>query len=189
MWLILLSLAFAAKQDFVDVLSPAIKARKMDLNHYKTDINKSKVLESMDSKDEGVPDTFIVYLMRDNNKILLMHLFDLNRDGKIDVAKHFKNSKMMRTEAVLDKDGNVFSITEYNLSNGNEIKKVTYDGELVSTRLSYKKQVRREEMDRNLDGKVDMWIHYRDGLVVKSEVDEDFDGKKIRVIPGEIKAK
>tara|TARA_B100001248_G_C27399434_1_gene468766 strand:+ start:8263 stop:8829 length:567 start_codon:yes stop_codon:yes gene_type:complete len=185
MYLLIITYLFAAKQDFVDVLSPAIKSRTMDLNYYKKDLKDSKVLESMDSQDEGKPDTFLIYVMRDGAKILLMHLFDLNRDGKIDVAKHFKNSKMYRTETILDREGKIFAITEYNPDTGNEIKKVTFDHEVMTTRLSYKNQLRREEIDRNLDGKTDMWVHYREGQVVKSEVDEDFDGENIRIVPGE----
>ena len=36
-------------------------------------------------------------------------------------------------------------------------------------------------MDRNSDKKPDMWVHYRNGQVVKTEIDVNFDGKNIRV--------
>jgi antitoxin component YwqK of YwqJK toxin-antitoxin module len=183
---LLISLVFAAPATSpVDALSPTISKQVMNLNVYLKNVAKDQVLETKDTQDQGKPDTFIVFKVVDNNKILQMHLFDLNRDQKVDVVKHFKDGKMIKTESILDKDGKVFAITEFDPETGYETTKTLFDNQLLTKKISYKNELRREEMDRNLDGKVDMWVHFRNGKVLKTEVDEDYDGKNIKVIAGE----
>lgn len=184
--LLSLSLLFAAPASSpVDTLSLAITKQTMDLNYYLKNLGKDQTLETMDTQDQGKPDTFIIFKMVDNNKVLLMHLFDMNRDQKIDVVKHFKDGKVIKTESVLDREGKIFTVSEFDPENGFETSKTMYDQKLLSKKISFKNELRREEFDRNLDGKMDKWIHFRNGKILKTEVDENFDGKTIKVIAGE----
>lgn len=180
-----LFMAFSSTPSAIDSLSPAITNRSMDLNFYLKNLGKDQTLETMDTEDKGKPDTFIIFKTVDTNKVLLMHLFDMNRDQKIDLVKHFKDGKVIKTESVLDKEGKVFAITEFDPETSDEVLKTLFDQKLVTKRISFKKELRREEFDRNLDGKVDKWIHFRNGKILKTEIDENFDGKSIKVIAGE----
>ncbi|MCB0347738.1 MAG: hypothetical protein KDD37_02840 [Bdellovibrionales bacterium] len=186
---LLLLLSFAATPSVVDPLSLAITKQVMDLNYYLKNLGSDQVLETMDTQDQGKPDTFIIFKTVDNNKVLLMHLFDMNRDQKIDVVKHFKDGKVVKTESILDKEGKVFSITEFDPDTGYETVKTLFDQQMLTKKISFKNELRREEIDRNLDGKVDKWIHFRNGKVLKTEIDENFDGKTIKVIAGDSSAR
>jgi hypothetical protein len=184
--ILLFTLVFAAPSTSpVDALSPTITKQTMDLNYYLKNLGKDQTLETMDTQDQGKPDTFIIFKMVDSNKVLLMHLFDMNRDQKIDVVKHFKDGKVIKTESVLDREGKIFAVTEFDAESGFETSKTMYDQKLLSKKISFKNELRREEFDRNLDGKVDKWIHFRNGKVLKTEIDENFDGKTIKIIAGE----
>lgn len=184
---ILLLAAFAASPTGLQLqtLSPAISDAKMDLNYYLKHLAKDQSLESMDKEGKGKPDTFIIFKMLDGNKILLMHLFDLDRDQKIDIVKHFKDGKVIKTESIQDKDGKVFAVTEFDPETGHEIMKTIFDQQIMTKKISFKNELRRKEFDRNLDGKIDQWVHFRNGKVTKTEIDENYDGKNIRVIAGE----
>lgn len=175
--------SFAATSS--SALSPAYDGKKINLNFYKDKLAKDQVIEAMDSQDTGKPDYFIVSKVLDKDrKILQMHLFDLDHDGQIDLVKHFKDGKLIKTESLLDKKGDVFTINDYDPESGLLLQKTQKDLSMIKWKYFFKNELRREEADRNLDGKADMWVHYRNGKVLKTEVDEDYDGKHIKVIPG-----
>ncbi len=183
---LLLLLSFAATTtSAIDPLSLALSKNVMDLNYYLKNLGADQTLETLDTQDQGKPDTFIIFKTVDSNKVLLMHLFDMNRDQKIDVVKHFKDGKVIKTESILDREGKVFAITDFDTETGFEISKTLFDQQILTKKISFKNELRREEIDRNLDGKVDKWIHFRNGKVLKTEIDENFDGKTIKVIAGE----
>ena len=45
-----------------------------------------------------------------------------------------------------------------------------------------KGELRLKEIDRNSDKKPDMFIHYRNGVAVKTEVDVNYDGTDMRTV-------
>lgn len=182
----ILALSFFATSTYAALpTSPAYNGKKINLNFYKDKLAKDQVLESMDSQDQGKPDTFIISKVLDKDrKILQMQLFDLDHDGQIDLVKHFKDGKLVKTETLLDKKGEVFTINDYDPESGMLLQKTQKDPSMVKWKYFFKNELRREEADRNLDGKPDMWVHYRNGKVLKTEIDENFDGKNIKVVPG-----
>jgi antitoxin component YwqK of YwqJK toxin-antitoxin module len=155
---------------------------KLDLNAYLKEGKPGIKIEKLDTKGAGKPDTYFVFEDQpDKKRELLMHLFDLNGNGKVDLAKHFSKGKLIKTEADLDLKEGVDVVTEYDPKTGEIIKKTQADGKTNIWRYWHEGKVRLKEMDRNSDKRPDVWVHYRNGKVVKTETDVDFDGKNIRI--------
>ncbi len=179
LWLLLLSIpsnaAFEKGSVFVDF-------SKIQLDAYLQPSHPEMTVESMDTKGDGKNDTHFVFLKSDgDSKVLLKHLFDLNGDQKIDLAKHFEKGKVYKVEADLDFDNKADVVSEYDPKTGELLKKTQSDGKTNIWRYWHEGKLRLKEMDRNSDGKPDIWVHYRSGKVVKTEVDVGFDGKTIKV--------
>ncbi len=152
------------------------------LDDYVKNLKSDQILEKMDSTGKGNPDIFVIFHKNeDGTRTLMMQLFDLNRDQKVDLGKHFEKGKLVRTEADLDFDGKVDVVSEYD-SQSSELKKKTQaDGDTNIWKYYFHNEIRKKEVDRNADGKADMWVYYRNGKVTRTEVDQNFDGKVIRI--------
>lgn len=156
--------------------------RELKLQDYLAHLSGEQMLEKMDSSGKGTPDIFVVFKKLENGgRQLEMQLFDLNRDNKIDLAKHFENAKMTRTEMDLDYDGVVDVVSLYDTKTGEIQKKVQADGSTNIWKFYFKNELRKKEVDRNQDGKPDMWVYYRNGKILRTEIDQNFDGKAVRV--------
>jgi hypothetical protein len=154
----------------------------IDFKKYYENLSDNYNVEKMDSMGKGTTDMISVFLKGDNGeRILAYQLFDVNRDGKLDMANVFQKGKRIRTEFDLDYDGKVDTVSEYNPESGELERKITLENNALTWRYWYKNELRRKEIDRNADDKPDMWVHYRNGKVLKTEVDVNFDGKNIRV--------
>lgn len=152
------------------------------LNEYLKAVKPDQVVERMDSTGKGKPDIFIIFNQKEGKaKTLTMQLFDINRDSKIDLVKHFEKGKLIRTEADLDFDGVVDAVSDYDVYNGELKKKTQADGATNIWKYYFKNELRKKEIDRNSDGKADMWVYYRNGKVIRTEVDQNFSGKIVHV--------
>lgn len=152
------------------------------LDDYLKNLDPDEVVEKLDSLGKNNPDIFIIFKKKeDGSKQLVMQLFDLNRDGKIDLAKHFEKGKLVKTEMDLDYDGAVDVVSEFDPQTGELRKKIQADGTTNIWKYYFHNELRKKEVDRNSDGKPDMWVYYRNGKVVRTEVDKNFDGKIIRI--------
>lgn len=155
---------------------------EIKIGDYLKNLSESQVLEKMDSTGKGNPDIFIVFNKKeDGSKQMTMQLFDLNRDGKIDLVKHFEKGKLVKTEADLDYDGKVDVVTDYDPVTSEIRKKTQADGSTSIWKYYFKNELRKKEIDRNADGKPDMWVYYRNGKVLRTEIDQNFNGKIVRV--------
>lgn len=149
---------------------------------YLKSLSASQILEKIDSQGKTNPDIFIIFDKKeDSAKTLVMQLFDLNRDGKLDLVKHFQKGKLVRTEADLDYDGVVDVESEYDAVSGELKKKTQADGSTYIWKHYFKNELRKKEIDRNSDGKADMWVYYRGGKILRTEIDQNFSGKIVRV--------
>lgn len=183
----LLGLVLISISALAQTPAPPVKEKKaivqaIKLNDYLKSIKPDQIVEKMDSTGKGKPDIFIVFNKKENGpKTLLMQLFDINRDGKIDLVKHFEKGKLVRTESDLDYDGVVDAVTDFDPYNGELKKKTQADGATNIWKYYFKNELRRKEIDRNSDGKADMWVYYRNGKVIRTEIDQNFTGKIVRV--------
>jgi len=156
--------------------------RTIKLQSYLENLTPDQILEKMDSAGKNSPDIFVVFKKLENGtRQLQIQAFDLNRDGKVDLAKFFNNGKMVRTEMDLDYDGIVDVVSEYDPKTGELVRKLQADGSTNIWKYYFKNELRRKELDRNGDGKPDMWVYYRNGKILRTEIDQKFDGHAIRV--------
>ena len=72
-------------------------------------------------------------------------------------------------------------INDYDIDTGKILKKTLTENDALTWKYWHKGVLRRKEVDRNADGAPDMWVHYRNGKTVKTEIDVNFDGKNIRL--------
>jgi len=156
--------------------------KRIKLGDYLKNLEDGAAIESLDSDDSGTPDIFIVYKKsRKGIRELIRHLFDFNKDGKIDLVKHFKYGKLLKIETDQDYDGLVDTISEYDTKSGELKKKTQADGNTNIWKYYFKNEIRKKEVDRNSDGKPDVWVYYRNGKITRTEVDRNFKGKIIRI--------
>ena len=101
---------------------------------------------------------------------------DLNRDGKVDIARNYDQKEAIEREALdLDFDGKVDQVNYY--EKGVIVRKesdLNSSGRFSLWRFYEKGKLVRKERDTNNDGKVDYW-EYWEGEVV-DRVGEDLDG-------------
>jgi hypothetical protein len=163
-----------------EIVPGKILVRTIKLQEFLTDLSENQIVEKRDSQDGNNPDIFIVYKVDKNgSKELQMQLFDLNRDGKIDLVKHFVHGKLSREEKDTNFDGITDLVIEYDTATGAVRKKSQADGKTNIWTYYSKDEIYRKELDRNFDGKPDMWVYYRKGKIYRTEIDAHFDGKKI----------
>ncbi|KUJ95592.1 MAG: Uncharacterized protein XD41_1425 [Desulfonauticus sp. 38_4375] len=154
------------------------------------------VLEKMDKNRDGLFDKYI-YLCRDK----YIKKEDLNFDGKIDKITYFTNSGdiLYRKEFLGDskdtiktiyfKSGKVNKIEEVSndrnivieKSNG-YLRKIVFNkikGKWKKKIISYDKSnnVQKIIYDINGDGQEDVYEHYKDGILVGIDRDENYNGK------------
>jgi hypothetical protein len=165
-----------------EVVKGKALVQTIKLEEYLKNLKDDEVVEKMDSQNKNKPDIFIVFKKNeDGTRQLVMQLFDINRDGKIDLVKHFEKGKLVKTEIDLDYDGYVDVVSEYDPVTGDLKKKIQADGSTNIWKYYFKNELRKKEVDRNSDGKPDMWVYYRNGKVIRTEVDKDFTGKIVRI--------
>lgn len=170
-----------------DKLSERLLIREIKIKDYLKDLEPDQIVEKIDSQGKGKPDIFIVYNKKeDRPKTLAMQLFDLNRDGKIDLVKFYDKERLIRTESDLDFDGVVDLVTEYDPVTGDVRKKIQADSSTNIWSYYFKKELKKKEIDRNFDGKPDMWVYYRNGRPYRTEIDRNFDGKVVQVSDKEL---
>ena len=168
--------AFAAKEEAMKSPQSAI------LKSYLEKTGDDSVVEKLDSENKGKPDMFMLFRTTDSKeRVLVRQLFDFDRDGKIDLVNHFQKGRKIRTETDLDFDGKADSISEFDPETGELAKRAMIENGSVTWKFWFKGDLRRKEVDRNGDGLPDMWVHYRNGKVIKTEIDTGFDGKNIRL--------
>lgn len=159
---------------------PLIQGIKLE--QYLAQLGPNMTLEKMDSQGKGEPDIFVLFKTEDASvRQLVLQAFDVNRDKKIDLVKHYSKGKLVRTEADLDYDGLVDAVTEFDPATGQMKKKIQADGTTNIWKYYVESELRRKELDRNSDGKADMWVYYRGGRVTRTEIDQNFDGKVVLV--------
>lgn len=190
-WILVLTFAFsvtvfgapqkaASEGDGADASKALIHAIKLD--DYLKNLQPNEVLEKMDSSGKGDADIFIIFKKNDDgSRQLVTQLFDLNRDKKIDLVKHFEKGHLVRTEADLDYDGYVDVVSDYDPQSGELKKKIQADGATNIWKYYFHNELRKKEVDRNSDGKPDMWVYYRNGKILRTEIDQNFNGKIVRV--------
>lgn len=163
--------------------SEYIDFSKINLNKY-IEERPEIIVERIRSQEDSRVTAYFVFSKKLNelDKKLIMHVFDLNGDGRMDMAKFFSDKTVTRAEYDLDYDGKVDDVSEYDSKNGELIKKTVTHGAANLWKYWHKGELRLMEMDRNNDKKPDMWIHYRKDKVVKTEVDSNYDGKSIKAV-------
>lgn len=158
---------------------------KLSLNAYAKVDGTERVVEKIEPQEKDQPVMYVIFKKEKDaagERTLLMQLFDFNRDGKLDLAKHFKRKVVVKTEFDLDYDGKIDVVSNYDDQTGQLLQKVQSDGKTNIWKYWYKGELRRKEIDRNSDKKPDMWVHYRGGSVVKTEVDVNYDGEDVRLM-------
>jgi hypothetical protein len=172
----------AAEKQAIKESPKATAINQIKIGDYLKNLTTNQVVEKLDSQGKNNPDIFIVFDKKeDGSKTMLMQLFDLNRDSKVDLVKHFEKGKLVKTEADLDYDGVVDVVSEYEPQTGELKKKTQADGSTFIWKYYFKNELRKKEIDRNSDGKPDMWVYYRGGKILRTEIDKDFNGKIVRV--------
>lgn len=156
--------------------------RALRIADYLKSLEPHQIVEKSDSQNKGKPDIFLVYNKKENGgRSLAIQLFDLNRDGKIDLVKFYEKDRLQRTEADLDFDGKADLITEYDTSTGEVRRKTQGDGNTSIWTYYNKRELRKKEIDRNADGKPDLWVYYKNGRSYRTEIDKNFDGKVVKL--------
>lgn len=170
------SLQNPLKSDYIDF-------SKINLSDY-VKKKADTIVEKNQSQEDSKLTVYFVFEKKLNEveRKLLMHVFDLNGDSKLDMAKHYVNGKVSKMEFDLDNDGKVDEVTVYDPKTGDIQKKTSSQSQSNIWRYWFKGELRLMELDRNNDKKPDMWLHYRKDKVVKTEVDADYDGKKIKEV-------
>lgn len=154
----------------------------IDFKKYYENLPESYIVEKMDSKGQATTDMISVFLRADGGgRVLAYQIFDVNRDGKFDLANTYQKGKRIKSEFDLDYDGKVDVVNDFDVATGELERKTMLENNALTWMYWYKKELRRKEIDRNADDKPDMWVHYRNGRVVKTEIDVNYDGKNIRV--------
>src|ERR1700677_2138785 len=107
-----------------EIVPGKILVRTIRLQEYLTQLDPDEIVEKRDSLGGENPDIFIVYKKKDDGpKQLVLQLFDLNRDGKIDLVKHYEKGKLAREEKDTDYDGITDIVIEYDTKTGAVKKK------------------------------------------------------------------
>jgi hypothetical protein len=171
------NLADPLKADFIDF-------SKLRLSEYVDSKRPDWIIERQKSMEDSKLTVVFIFEKKDTDieRRLIMQVFDLNGDNKWDLARHYRNKVLVKIEADLDYDGKVDDVSEYDSKTGKLIKKTVASGATNEWRYWYNDELRLKEIDRNNDKKPDMWLHYRKGQLVKTEVDSNFDGKQIKVV-------
>lgn len=157
------------------VTSDYVDFSKIDLNSYLKVDPTQQIIEKLEPQEKDQPVMFVIFKKERNmagEREVLMHLFDLNRDGKIDLVKHFKNKIVVKTESSMNRDGKADVINNYEDQTGKLVQRIQSDGKTnIWQYFDAQGNLRLKELDRNSDKKPDMFLHYRNGVVVKKEVD------------------
>lgn len=165
------------KADYIDF-------SKLSLNQYVDSKRSDWIIERQKSMEDSKLTVVFIFEKKDTDteRRLIMQVFDLNGDSKWDLARHYRNKVLVKIEADLDYDGKVDDVSEYDAKTGKLLKKTVASGSSNEWRYWFNDELRLKEIDRNNDRKPDMWLHYRKGQLVKTEVDSNFDGKQIKIV-------
>lgn len=120
-----------------------------------------ETVHPLDVNADGNPDvwSFTVKAKHASGEVsdrLTRKELDLNRDGRVDVARDYDADGRLILEAMdLDFDGRVDQVNHYDA----------------------KGQITRKERDLDSNGKVDLWLYYERGALVRKERDTNGDGR------------
>lgn len=161
--------------------------KSLKLDSYLSSKESEQTIKELETSGDARRNFYVIQEADKNGaKVLKMQLFDFDKDGKIDLAKHFKNAKVVRTEWNLDKDEFAEVVKYHQAETGEVYLKVQTDGQGNVWTHYFKGEIRRQEFDRNNDKKPDMWYYFRAGKVYRAEVAKNFDPKKIEDITTEV---
>lgn len=161
--------------------------KNLKLDSYLSSKESEQTIKELETSGDARRNFYVIQEADKNGaKVLKMQLFDFDKDGKIDLAKHFKNAKVVRTEWNLDKDEFAEVVKYHQAETGEVYLKVQTDGQGNVWTHYFKGEIRRQEFDRNNDKKPDMWYYFRAGKVYRAEVAKNFDPKKIEDITTEV---
>ncbi len=187
LFLLTIFIAVLAKADLQkSIKSEYVDFSKIDLNAYLKIDPTQKTIEKMEPQEKDQPIMYVIFKKEKDvtgERQVLMHLFDFDRDGKIDLAKHFKNKIVIKTESSFNHDGKTDVVNNYDEQTGKLVQRIQSDGKTnIWQYFDDKGELRLKEIDRNSDKKPDMFIHYRNGIAVKTEVDVNYDGSDMRSV-------
>ena len=79
--------------------------KNLKLDSYLSSKESEQTIKELETSGDARRNFYVIQEADKNGaKVLKMQLFDFDKDGKIDLAKHFKNAKVVRTEWNLDKE-------------------------------------------------------------------------------------
>jgi len=121
---------------------------------------------------------------------LVWKQFDLNRDGKPDVWKFYRQDDdpknpgnklevLVRKDTDLNNDGKVDDIRFYDDKGRVKEERIDldFDGRFDETLYFEEGKLVRKEIDLDYDGRVDVTKYYSDGKLVRVELDRNKDGR------------
>jgi hypothetical protein len=155
---------------------------------------QGEVMKKFDLNKDGKADLYKFFINKPDPKgggktieELVRVEIDLNGDGRVDVQRFYENGAKVRERFDLDYDGRFDLENFYN--QGYIFKQAFYQRSKTSPDLmkyyevieekGKKKMTRlaRKERDLNLDGKMDYWEYWENGVLDRIGRDTDFDGK------------
>lgn len=173
---------------------PTVAKSKLDTHIPEPQVGgPDEIVKKFDLNKDKRADLWKVYKYKnttDGKRVLeLVRIeIDLNGDGKIDVRRFYKDNNKTREEFDLDFDGR-FDVMHFYDDNGNLYKKAYFMRsrdpqrpdlikyyEVVGTKKDKKVVLVRKERDDNLDGRIDYWEYWENGVLERIGRDTDFDG-------------
>lgn len=173
--------------------STTAKADKLDTQIPEPQVGgPDEIVKKFDLNKDKRADLWKIYKHKTTNGKRNLELvrveIDLNGDGKIDVRRFYKDNNKIREEFDLDFDGR-FDVIHFYDDNGNLFKKAYFMRsrnpqrpdlikyyEVVGTKKDKKVVLVRKERDDNLDGRIDYWEYWENGVLERIGRDTDYDG-------------
>lgn len=119
------------------------------------------VLVEVDLNADGKPEVFNYYREREGAERLLVRKdTDLNRDGRVDVRSWYTDTGLLEMEEFDGDFDGQYDIWDYYQD---------VDGSGKAVRVA-------NHRDMTYDGKPDVFVYFRDGLIVRKERDTNGDG-------------
>jgi hypothetical protein len=136
-------------------------------------------LSEIDMNRDGKPDVWKIFREADGKELLVRKLMDLNGDGRIDAREYYTaNGTLEKIIYDMDFDGQPDVVRFY--EKDQLVRKeyaLGFDG--ISRTYGYyeKGKLIRKERDTNHDGNVDYWEYWENGVLDRIGFDDDADGQ------------